>query len=161
VTDKLAKAEVRTSASGEKPSQDTVELVPVDDGCGLLTRLTAPRARPSGPARPARLLLAEPAHGVAAPAERAQPALTVFGDEVRERAQPACAGAGLGDVEPGAVRVERFDEITMPWARIEDTATTCVSRCPERPQRARRSRLARSATCPRSALVTTGRRGSP
>jgi hypothetical protein len=32
VTDKLAKAEVRTSASGEQPSQDTVELVPVGDG---------------------------------------------------------------------------------------------------------------------------------
>ena len=31
VTDKLAKAEVRTSATGEQPSQDTVELVPVDD----------------------------------------------------------------------------------------------------------------------------------
>jgi hypothetical protein len=32
VADKLAKAEVRTSANGEKPSQDTVELVPVGDG---------------------------------------------------------------------------------------------------------------------------------
>ena len=32
VTDKLAKAEIRTSASGEQPSQDTVELVPVGDG---------------------------------------------------------------------------------------------------------------------------------
>ena len=32
VSDKLAKAEVRTSASGEQPSQDTVELVPVGDG---------------------------------------------------------------------------------------------------------------------------------
>lgn len=32
VTDKVAKAEVRTSASGEQPSQDTVELVPVGDG---------------------------------------------------------------------------------------------------------------------------------
>jgi hypothetical protein len=32
ITDKLAKAEVRTSASGERPSQDTVELVPVGDG---------------------------------------------------------------------------------------------------------------------------------
>jgi hypothetical protein len=31
VSDDLAKAEVRTSASGQKPSQDTVELVPVDD----------------------------------------------------------------------------------------------------------------------------------
>ena len=31
VTDKVAKAEVRTSASGQKPSQDTVELVPVGD----------------------------------------------------------------------------------------------------------------------------------
>ena len=31
VIDKVAKAEVRTSASGQKPSQDTVELVPVDD----------------------------------------------------------------------------------------------------------------------------------
>jgi hypothetical protein len=29
VTDKLAKAEVRTSATGQPPSQDTVELVPV------------------------------------------------------------------------------------------------------------------------------------
>jgi hypothetical protein len=29
VTDKLAKAEVRTSAAGQKPSQDTIELVPV------------------------------------------------------------------------------------------------------------------------------------
>jgi hypothetical protein len=32
VSDKLAKAEVRTSASGQQPSQDTLELVPVDDG---------------------------------------------------------------------------------------------------------------------------------
>jgi hypothetical protein len=32
ITDKLAKAEVRTSASGEQPSRDTVELVPIDDG---------------------------------------------------------------------------------------------------------------------------------
>ena len=31
ITDDLAKAQVRTSASGQKPSQDTVELVPVDD----------------------------------------------------------------------------------------------------------------------------------
>jgi hypothetical protein len=31
VKDNLAKAEVRTSASGQQPSQDTVELVPVDD----------------------------------------------------------------------------------------------------------------------------------
>ena len=31
VTDKVAKAEVRTSASGQKPSQDTIELVPVGD----------------------------------------------------------------------------------------------------------------------------------
>jgi hypothetical protein len=31
IADKLAKAEVRTSATGETPSQDTVELVPVDD----------------------------------------------------------------------------------------------------------------------------------
>ena len=31
VTDKLAKAEVRTSASGQRPSQDTVELIPVGD----------------------------------------------------------------------------------------------------------------------------------
>jgi hypothetical protein len=30
--EKSAKAEVRTSASGQSPSQDTVELVPVDDG---------------------------------------------------------------------------------------------------------------------------------
>ena len=30
VTDKLAKAEVRTSAAGQQPSRDTVELVPVD-----------------------------------------------------------------------------------------------------------------------------------
>jgi len=30
VKDDVAKAEVRTSASGQKPSQDTVELVPVD-----------------------------------------------------------------------------------------------------------------------------------
>ena len=30
VTDKLAKAEIRTSASGQEPSQDTIELVPVD-----------------------------------------------------------------------------------------------------------------------------------
>jgi hypothetical protein len=30
ITDHLAKAQVRTSASGQKPSQDTVELVPVD-----------------------------------------------------------------------------------------------------------------------------------
>jgi len=29
--EKSAKAEVRTSASGQSPSQDTVELVPVDD----------------------------------------------------------------------------------------------------------------------------------
>jgi hypothetical protein len=32
VTDKLAKAEVRTSAANEQPSKDTVELVPVGDG---------------------------------------------------------------------------------------------------------------------------------
>jgi len=31
IADKLAKAEVRTSAAGETHSQDTVELVPVDD----------------------------------------------------------------------------------------------------------------------------------
>jgi hypothetical protein len=31
ISDNLAKAEVRTSASGQQPSQDTVELVPVDD----------------------------------------------------------------------------------------------------------------------------------
>lgn len=31
VGDKVAKAEVRTSANGQKPSQDTIELVPVDD----------------------------------------------------------------------------------------------------------------------------------
>jgi hypothetical protein len=31
ISDDLAKAQVRTSASGQKPSQDTVELVPVDD----------------------------------------------------------------------------------------------------------------------------------
>jgi hypothetical protein len=31
ISDHLAKAQVRTSASGQKPSQDTVELVPVDD----------------------------------------------------------------------------------------------------------------------------------
>ena len=30
--EKSAKAEVRTSATGQKPSQDTVELVPVEDG---------------------------------------------------------------------------------------------------------------------------------
>jgi hypothetical protein len=30
--EKSAKAEVRTSAAGQKPSQDTVELVPVEDG---------------------------------------------------------------------------------------------------------------------------------
>ena len=30
--EKSASAEVRTSASGQTPSQDTVELVPVDDG---------------------------------------------------------------------------------------------------------------------------------
>jgi len=30
VTDNLAKAEVRTSAAGQQPSRDTVELVPVD-----------------------------------------------------------------------------------------------------------------------------------
>jgi hypothetical protein len=31
VGDDLAKAEVRTSAAGQKPSRDTVELIPVDD----------------------------------------------------------------------------------------------------------------------------------
>jgi hypothetical protein len=31
VKDKLAKAEVRTSASGQTPSKDTIELVPVGD----------------------------------------------------------------------------------------------------------------------------------
>lgn len=31
VTDKVAKAEVRTSASGQQPSQDTIELVPDGD----------------------------------------------------------------------------------------------------------------------------------
>ena len=30
--EKSAKAEVRTSATGQAPSQDTVELVPVKDG---------------------------------------------------------------------------------------------------------------------------------
>ncbi len=30
--EKSATAEVRSSASGQAPSQDTVELVPVDDG---------------------------------------------------------------------------------------------------------------------------------
>ena len=59
----------------------------------------------------ARVLRRQRAQGRAPPAERAQPALAVLGDEVGQRARAARRQAPGGEVEPRAVGVERGDEL--------------------------------------------------
>src|SRR5688572_13915377 len=64
-----------------------------------------------------RILLGQQALSGAAAAERAQAALAALRDEVRERPEPARAGAGGGDVERGPVLVQRGDELVDPGGR--------------------------------------------
>ncbi len=99
-----------------------------------------------------RVLAGQEALGRPAAAERAQPALAVLGDVIGERAEPARAGAGGAQVEPGAVVLERVGELVD--ARGRDG-----SRRPRAPARCRRARAAPRAG--RAPLARPSRRGRP
>ena len=72
----------------------------------------------------------------------------MLGDEVGQRAEPPRARPRRGQVEPGAVRVERGHELVDPaGGGTEETATTGTSRSPSERSAACRSRRARWATC--------------
>ena len=57
------------------------------------------------------ILVGEPAFGLTPAPERAQPALPVLGDELRERVHPPAADAAIRESERGSVAIERVNEL--------------------------------------------------
>ena len=106
-------------------------------------------------------LLGQPALGLAASAELAQPPRAELGHEVGERVQAAAADPPGLEVEAGTVTLQGVDELGDPrGGGTEDTARTSVALEPSERSAACRSARARVATRPRSALVTTSRSGT-
>ncbi len=99
--------------------------------------------------------------GLAPSAERAQRRLAVLGHQIGQRRQPPRAGARGRHVERSGMGVDGRHQLADPGrGGTDDTATTGTWLDPSAVSAWARSRWARTATSPRSALVTTSTSGT-